>query len=335
MIDFDVFQMIASTWPNVEIHNVRLLDVTPGPDNHERLTIEHAGATRTIDGGGRWSEDFSRHSVGQVGHLVVAASSGHEAPSGAMHFREYVDQSLRRVPELDDLRPHLDNDGTAPLVVGWRCDAKPHGFRAPAGLIPGQNGQFVPDESVAVTLRVPKEFVRECRAVRRTPAEVLKGFVGDLAGTANYLNNPRADGYCSNGSDERMFAETWLERAYGMDRVDLDALDAEAEEQQEAEYLRDELASYVDEFVDAGGSSHAVLAVLDAMVTTQRETAGDAAHATPGNPVYFYRRRQAIARPWIEVDAEDFARLSAPGESSTMEFRILYRNPPANGGDHE
>ncbi|WP_223936960.1 hypothetical protein, partial [Aeromonas caviae] len=38
----------------------------------------------------------------------------------------------------------------------------------------------VPDETVAVTLRVPPEFVRECRRVQMTPQELLRSFAGVL-----------------------------------------------------------------------------------------------------------------------------------------------------------
>ncbi|WP_223930214.1 hypothetical protein, partial [Aeromonas caviae] len=85
--------------------------------------------------------------------------------AGACYFRDYIDQSLQRVPELDSHDRATSDDGRALEVIGWRCDARPHGFRAPVGIIPGEAGRFVPDETVAVTLRVPPEFVRECRRV--------------------------------------------------------------------------------------------------------------------------------------------------------------------------
>jgi hypothetical protein len=38
---------------------------------------------------------------------------------------------------------------------------------------------------------------------------VLRGFIADLCGIMNWANNPRADGYSSNGSDERQMAEQY------------------------------------------------------------------------------------------------------------------------------
>lgn len=273
-MEFDVFQVFPKRWAmgdRAELHNVRVVDVVPGPGIYETLTVERDGATRPMVSGGRWNAEFSPRMIGKAGHLVAATPMpGDDMPAGACYFREYMDQSLRRVPELDDLSAQRGSDGRVPLVVGWRCDAKPQGFRAPLGLIPGANGDFIPDETEAVTVRVPPEFVRECRAVGRSAAEVLRGFIGDLAGTANYFASPRADGYCSNGSDERMYAENWLDRAYGMDRVDLDALDAAEEQRQEQQDLRDELGGLMDDFVDAGGSADDLLAAVAVLVDKQR-----------------------------------------------------------------
>lgn len=128
-------------------------------------------------------------------------------PVGACYFRVYLDQSLRRIPELDNLQGRRDPDGRVLGTVGWWRESKPDGFLAPVGLIPGEHGSFIWDETIAVTIRVPPEFVRECRAVQRSPEEVLKGFVADLAGISNYVSHPRSDRFCNNGSDERMFAE--------------------------------------------------------------------------------------------------------------------------------
>jgi hypothetical protein len=41
---------------------------------------------------------------------------------------------------------------------------------------------------------------------------VLTGFIADLAGIMNWADNPRADGYSSNGSDERRMAMEYYER---------------------------------------------------------------------------------------------------------------------------
>jgi hypothetical protein len=63
-----------------------------------------------------------------------------------------------------------------------------------------------------VTLDLPPEFIALCRRDQVTPETVLRGFIADLCGIMNWANNPRADGYSSNGSDERRRAEDYYER---------------------------------------------------------------------------------------------------------------------------
>lgn len=265
---FDIFAALAQPHSTVVVHNVKLVDVRPGGDGQELLTIEHAGTTRELLGGGRWSDAHSRWQVGRMGYVEAARPIG-TVPVGACYFRDYIDQSLRRVPELDSLQR---GDAEA---VGWRCDARPQGFRAPVGLIPGEQGRFVPDATVAVTLRVPPEFVRECQRVQMTPEQLLRSFVGDLAGIRNLFAYPRADGYGSNGSDERDMAEAWLDRAHGMNAIDLDAEEARKEAAQEDAARRDDFADLLDEFVRNGGEADAMLAMVEELVAKQAAN-GDA-----------------------------------------------------------
>jgi len=63
-----------------------------------------------------------------------------------------------------------------------------------------------------VTLDLPPEFVALCAADGVTPETVLRGFIADLAGIINWTKAPRADGYGSNGSDERMMAQAYYDR---------------------------------------------------------------------------------------------------------------------------
>lgn len=64
-----------------------------------------------------------------------------------------------------------------------------------------------------ITIDLPAEFVDLCTDDGVTPETVLRGFIADLAGIMNWASAPRADGYSSNGSDERMMAQAWYERA--------------------------------------------------------------------------------------------------------------------------
>lgn len=125
---------------------------------------------------------------------------------GWWRFQAYHDQSLRRMPELDDVARDL---------IGWWCESKPKGFVAPGHIVPGIDGGFVADQTAELTVQVPPEFETLCESYGMDASAVLRGFMADAAGLMNWVSCPRADGFSSNGSDERMMAQDYLERAYG------------------------------------------------------------------------------------------------------------------------
>jgi hypothetical protein len=63
-----------------------------------------------------------------------------------------------------------------------------------------------------VTLHLPVEFVELCQGHGVEPEFVLRGFISDLCGLISWADNPRTDGYCSNGSDEREYAWQYYQR---------------------------------------------------------------------------------------------------------------------------
>ena len=63
-----------------------------------------------------------------------------------------------------------------------------------------------------ITVALPEEFLALCASDGVAPDVVLRGFIADLAGIMNWAANPRADGYSSNGSDERRMAMEYYER---------------------------------------------------------------------------------------------------------------------------
>ena len=63
-----------------------------------------------------------------------------------------------------------------------------------------------------ITIELPPEFIELCMHDGVTPETVLRGFIGDLSGIVNWAANPRADGYSSNGSDEREMAADYYRR---------------------------------------------------------------------------------------------------------------------------
>jgi len=70
----------------------------------------------------------------------------------------------------------------------------------------------MPRKTRCLTLQLPPEFVALCESDGVTPEQVLRGFIADLAGIMNWAADPRADGYSSNGSDERRMAMEYYER---------------------------------------------------------------------------------------------------------------------------
>ncbi len=63
-----------------------------------------------------------------------------------------------------------------------------------------------------ITLHLPDEFIELCQHDETDPETVLRGFISDLCGIVSWANNPRQDGYNSNGSDERDLARAYYER---------------------------------------------------------------------------------------------------------------------------
>jgi hypothetical protein len=121
-------------------------------------------------------------------------------------FRAYPDQRLRRVPALDD---------AAADMWAWTFTDTPRVVLIKAGVIPGQHGAVVPEDTRALSLGVPHEFVQFCARFGLHPADVLRGFIADLCALQNAASRPREDGYGSNGSDERLLAGAYFERAHG------------------------------------------------------------------------------------------------------------------------
>jgi len=63
-----------------------------------------------------------------------------------------------------------------------------------------------------LTLELPAEFIALCRRDGTTPETVRRGFIADLCGLIDWAENPRDDGYCSNGSDVREMAYAYYQR---------------------------------------------------------------------------------------------------------------------------
>lgn len=223
----------------VAFHNAMLQAVEPGPNDGVRLTLEIDGQRIAVRVLGQFDTGHTEHlksEVGKVGCAVRASEfidgQGVVPCRDAVFFRPYLDQSLRRRPEIDrapDRRTHR-NEGT----IGWSCDARGL-FLAPLGIIPGEHGRYIPDATEPLTLFVPPEFNAVCEDVGLSAEQVLRGFIADAAGLHSLMMNPRADGYSSNGSDERDHAESYIERAWGHRREEAERWKQYREDAQESE----------------------------------------------------------------------------------------------------
>jgi hypothetical protein len=119
-------------------------------------------------------------------------------------FHIYADQRLRRAPELDE---------PSKQRCGWKIGDRR--FTVQSGLLPGRNGNVVPRDTQPLTLDLPREFLDFCEVRGLTPSAVLLAFIADLCALQSLFVCPREDGYSSNGSDERNFAESYFQRTFG------------------------------------------------------------------------------------------------------------------------
>lgn len=211
---------------------------------HPWLRAGDIGVAETVSAGG-----YPRELLSNVPELIGESF---------YRFTAYHDQTLRRCVELDAPDHDAIAAGRVPDVIGWRCDGRNDGFRAPVGLVPGKDGLFVRDQTDAITLRIPPEFAALCRDFGLTAVDVLRGFIADVAALQNYFALPRADGYSSNGSDERGLAQQWLWRAYG--HLYEDEQQRIAEKERTVEAMNERLADLesiemaVDDYCDSGGT---------------------------------------------------------------------------------
>lgn len=144
------------------------------------------------------------HRPGDVG---VVSFGENDEPT----FRPYSETRLRRWPEHDFAG---DPDKGIEPFWSWRLIGSDQRINCKPHFIPGKDGRFIADETEALTIDLPPEFVQMCAGRSLEPELVLRGFIADLCRLQNYVINPREDGYSSNGSDERMMAEQWFDRAY-------------------------------------------------------------------------------------------------------------------------
>jgi hypothetical protein len=65
-------------------------------------------------------------------------------------------------------------------------------------------------------LTLPDELLDLCEEHHPDPQTVLRGFIADLCGIRHWASDPRPDGLCSHGGDEREMAWAYFQHCgYG------------------------------------------------------------------------------------------------------------------------
>ena len=235
---------------SVTFHNATLHADEPGPDGGIQIALGIGDCGIVVRTPGRYdssSTEFLKREIGKVGCAVRANElvDGRSQPQvDAVFFRPYLDQSLQRRPEIDCEAPKGSHRNEA--IIGWSCDARGL-FLAPAGIIPGEGGQYVPDTTVPLTLFIPEAFTEVCEDVGLSAEQVLRGFIADAASLHSYAINPRADRYSTNGSDERGYAEDYIERAWGHNREEAAKWKEYRQQSQDEQELFDEAMDRIRE----------------------------------------------------------------------------------------
>ncbi|MGV8919322.1 MAG: hypothetical protein ACOH2R_16225 [Pseudomonas sp.] len=184
--------------------DARVVEVTS--DGH--VVLDHHGSLHKVR-----LADGQQIVTGQIGHALCI-----NRDLETFVFRPYVDQSLRRKPELDrSTKPtaqkiRLSVYGTE---VGWMNSRHPKGFRAPLEVTPGLDGEFEPIQCQLLRLDVPREFISFCRQFESTPEALLKGFIADTLQLQSCKEKPRADLYQLHASYAFDAVWAYLDRAYG------------------------------------------------------------------------------------------------------------------------
>lgn len=140
--------------------------------------------------------------AGEIGKLTVKRAAG-KRPY-LKYWYEYAEPRLRRLVDRDE-------GGMA----AWTLDGQPERLiLAPHGCVPGVEGAFVTDESVEVSVRVPREFHELTKRYLLDNSDVFSALAADVAGLSSWRGMPRADGICTTTRPEvRALAKLWFEQA--------------------------------------------------------------------------------------------------------------------------
>ncbi|WP_397453181.1 hypothetical protein [Pseudomonas sp. NA-150] len=186
------------------LFDARIVEVTA--DNH--LVLDYQGSARRV----RLAED-QELVPGNIGFAMCI-----DQTLKAYVFRSYIDQSLRRKPELDRFSKPTTQQirlGVLGNEWGWRNNRHPQGFRSPSEITPGVDGSFEPIQCQLLRLDVPREFIAFCRQYGCSPEAMLKSFIADTLQFQTNREKPRVDHYQKHASFAFDAVQTYLDRAHG------------------------------------------------------------------------------------------------------------------------
>ncbi len=201
-------------------YDARLKGVTTAANGEKRLAIEYRGRELSLPADTANAQHCEKrlHAAGAdtgvigLARLIRKKTQGGNRPRMFYRFDIYADQSLRRAFELDDYE-YIDSDYNI-NCIGWRNDKNPDGFLAPRGIIPGDAGRFVSDNTEKHVLAIPFEFIELATRMKTDPESILKHFIADACHLQSTPELPRADGFSSRGTESTRKAHDYLRQAW-------------------------------------------------------------------------------------------------------------------------
>lgn len=200
-------------------YDARLKGISPS-GNGDKLIIEYQGKELSLpadSANAQYCEKrlrASENGIGPIGlaRLIRRRTPGNRRSGTFYRFDAYCDQTLRRAFDLDDYE-YLDNEYNL-NCIGWRNGKNPDGFLAPRGIIPGEDGRFVSDNTEKHLLALPFEFIELATRMKTDPINLLKTFIADTCNLQSTSELPRADGFSGRGNEALRKARDYLRTAW-------------------------------------------------------------------------------------------------------------------------
>lgn len=145
---------------------------------HKRTNIEECWDKRLV-------------AVNKIGSIQLSSNGQ------GFYFECYLDQSLRRKPELDIVAPDMllnqpNKYSVNTPSIGWCNQNNPEGFLVPLGIIP-HHGRFTADNAKQVSIKVPQELEEICAEYGISSETLFNDLIDNICNFSNSVFSPRAD----------------------------------------------------------------------------------------------------------------------------------------------